>query len=138
MGCNNTDNDKSGEKSELVTHEEHHHHDEIQKIELNNGEKWKVDDTMLIHIRSMENDVSSFSQSGDNDYKTLAKKLESKIDLLTSNCTMTGKAHDELHKWLLPYIELVTQLGDATNVDEATQKFDNIQASFVTFNNYFN
>jgi hypothetical protein len=137
FSCGNTSNEKLKEQTETVTHEEHQHNAEMQTIELNNGEKWKVDANMITHIRNMENDVISFAKVEQKDYKSLAEKLQSNIDLLTSNCTMKGKAHDELHKWLLPYIDLVKELLEAKDETEASKQFENIQTSFTTFNQYF-
>lgn len=137
FSCGNASNEKSEDLSEIETHDEHHHDDESEAIELNNGEKWTVDANMLTHIRTMENDVVSYAKVEQKDYKSLSEKLQSNIDLLTSNCTMKGKAHDELHKWLLPYIDLVKELSEAINEAEALQQFENIQTSFTTFNQYF-
>lgn len=135
--CGNSSNEKLNTLSEVAENNEHHHDDESEAIELNSGEKWQVDANMLIHIRKMENDVISFSKVEQKDFKSLAEKLQTNIDLLTSNCTMKGKAHDELHKWLLPYIDLVKELSEAKNETEATKQFENIQISFTTFNQYF-
>ena len=137
FGCSNTSKEKSKEQTETVTHEEHQHDEESEVIELNNGEKWKVDANMITHIRNMEVDVNSFAKVEQKDYKSLSEKLQSNIDLLTSNCTMKGKAHDELHKWLLPYIDLVKELSEAKDETEASKQFKNIQTSFTTFNLYF-
>ena len=137
FGCSNTSKEKSKEQTETVTHEEHQHDEESEVIELNNGEKWKVDANMITHIRNMEVDVNSFAKVEQKDYKSLSEKLQSNIDLLTSNCTMKGKAHDELHKWLLPYIDLVKELSEAKDEIEASKQFKNIQTSFTTFNLYF-
>ena len=137
FSCGNTSNEKSKEQTETVTHEKHQHDEESEIIELNNGEKWKVDANMITHIRNMENDLISFAKVEQKDYKSLSEKLQSNIDLLTSNCTMKGKAHDELHKWLLPYIDLVKELSEAKNEAEAEKQFQNIQTSFTTFNQYF-
>jgi len=137
FSCGNTSNEKPKEQTETATHEEHQHNAEIQTIELNNGEKWKVDANMISHIRNMENDVISFAKVEKKDYKSLSEKLQTNIDLLTSNCTMKGKAHDELHKWLLPYIDLVKELSEAKVETEASKQFENIQTSFTTFNQYF-
>jgi hypothetical protein len=137
FSCGNTSNEKSKEQTETVTHEKHQHDEESEIIELNNGEKWKVDANMITHIRNMENDLISFAKVEQKDYKSLSEKLQSNIDLLTSNCTMKGKAHDELHKWLLPYIDLVKELSEANNETEAEKQFENIQNSFTTFNQYF-
>lgn len=137
FSCGNTSKEKPKEQTETVTHKEHQHDEESEIIELNNGEKWKVDANMLVHIRNMENDVISFDKVEQKDYKSLGEKLQSNIDLLTSNCTMKGKAHDEMHKWLLPYIDLVKELSEAKNETEAEKQFQNIQTSFTTFNQYF-
>ena len=137
FSCGNTSNEKSKEQNETVTDKEHHHDDQSEAIELNNGGKWKVDANMITHIRNMENDVISFAKVEQKDFKSLAEKLQSNIDLLTSNCTMKGKAHDELHKWLLPYIDLVKELSEAKDETEAAKQFENIQTSFTTFNQYF-
>jgi hypothetical protein len=135
--CSNTSNETSKEQSQTIAGDEHQHSHKTQTIELNNGEKWKVDSNMIIHIRNMENDVISIAKLEQKDYKSLAKKLQSNIDLLTSNCTMEGTAHDELHKWLLPYIDMVNQLSEIKNETEASKQFTNIQHSFTTFNQYF-
>lgn len=137
FGCGNTSNEKSKEQTETVIHEEHQHDEKSEVIELNNGEKWKVDANMITHIRNMENDVNSFAKVEQKDYKSLSEKLQSNIDLLTYNCTMKGKAHDELHKWLLPYIDMVKELSEAKDETEASKQFENIQISFTTFNQYF-
>ncbi|MBP9213865.1 MAG: hypothetical protein KBF36_04900 [Chitinophagaceae bacterium] len=137
FSCSNTSNEKSKQQTETVTHEEHQHSDDVQTIELNNGEKWKVEGNMITHIRNMEIDINSFANVEQKDFKSLAEKLQSNIDLLTSNCTMEGKAHDELHKWLLPYIDVVKELSEAKDETEASKQFKNIQTSFTTFNQYF-
>ena len=137
FSCSNTSNEKSKQQTETVTHEEHQHSDDVQTIELNNGEKWKVEGNMITHIRNMEIDINSFANVEQKDFKSLAEKLQSNIDLLTSNCTMEGKAHDELHKWLLPYIDIVKELSEAKDETEASKQFKNIQTSFTTFNQYF-
>lgn len=107
-------------------------------IELNNGEKWKVDEKMMTHIHNMENDITAFNEMEQKDYKSLSGKLQTNLDLLRSGCTMEGKAHDELHKWLLPFMDLVKNLSETKNSETAATDFENIQASFTTFNHYFN
>ncbi|MBK9735621.1 MAG: hypothetical protein IPO92_11900 [Saprospiraceae bacterium] len=137
FSCGNTSTEKSKEQTETLAHEEHQHNEESESIELNNGEKWKVDANMITHIHNMENDIISFSNVEQKDYTSLAEKLQSNIDLLTSNCTMKGKAHDELHKWLLPYIDMVKALSEAKDETEAEKQFQKIENSFLTFNQYF-
>ena len=126
-------NTKSKEEKTTEIKTEEHQHSESETIQLNNGEKWKVDDNMMIHIRNMEKDVVHFDQEKSTNYSLLANKLKTNIDILTSNCTMKGQAHDELHKWLVPYIELV----DSFSKEKSANQFTEIQNSFKTFNQYF-
>ena len=126
-------NTKSKEEKTTEIKTEEHQHSESETIQLNNGEKWKVDDNMMIHIRNMEKDVVHFDQEKSTNYSLLADKLKTNIDILTSNCTMKGQAHDELHKWLVPYIELV----DLFSKEKSANQFTEIQNSFLTFNEYF-
>ncbi len=137
FSCGSTSQEKPQKQKQTETQEENHHHDESEAIELNNGQKWKVDSNMIRHIRNMENDVIFFTKLEQKDYKTLSVKLQTNIDLLTSNCTMKGQAHDELHKWLLPYIDLVQELSVAKDESEAAKQFEKIQTSYQTFNQYF-
>ena len=130
------------EKKKEVTSQvmEEHHHNETNSIELNNGAKWKVVPEMMQHIKNMESDVNRFNETQHSDIKEftqLGKSLQKNINLLTSNCTMEGKAHDELHKWLLPYIDLVDKLNKSKTKDEALRTYEEITASFRTLNIYF-
>lgn len=117
-----------------ITHEHDH---ESEAIELNEGQKWIVDDSMMVHIRNMETDVNKFSGKTVDDYQLLATSLQDNIDRLTSNCTMTGKAHDELHKWLLPYIDTVDEFAAQTEQTAYASQLELIKISFTTFNQYF-
>ena len=134
VGCkNNSDGKIETEVSSVA--QEHAHGDE--EIQLNQGQKWKVDAEMLSIIRAMENDVASFKGSELAEYNSLSEKLKKNIDLLTSNCTMKGQAHDELHKWLLPYIDLVNAFSEAKSGADSEKLFQDVKNSFVTFNQYF-
>ena len=126
-------NTKSKEEKTTEIKMEEHQHSDSEAIQLNEGKKWKVDDNMMLYIRNMEKDVMNFNSENNKNYPLLANKLKSNIDLLTSNCTMKGEAHDELHKWLVPYIELV----DKFSKEKSKNQFIEIQESFKTFNQYF-
>ena len=126
-------NTKSKEEKTTEIKMEEHQHSDSEAIQLNEGKKWKVDDNMMLHIRNMEKDVMNFNSENNKNYPLLANKLKSNIDLLTSNCTMKGEAHDELHKWLVPYIGLVDKFSKEKKVNQ----FLEIQHSFKTFNQYF-
>lgn len=137
FSCNTAPTESTIEESEIEKYDEHEHNEEKEVIVLNKGEKWEVDKDMMTHIQNMEKDFLAFTETKQKDYKSLAKKLQTNLDLLTSNCTMEGQAHDELHKWLLPYIDLVDELSEVKNEKEGAGAVKKIQESFNTFNTYF-
>jgi len=132
--CTNKKLDKNKQTSDTVKHT---HNEKLEEIELNNGQKWKVDEAMMEIIRKMESDVYSFSDSNKKDYHELGKKLQANIELLTSNCTMKGKAHDELHKWLLPFIDLVNEYSNNKDLKKSEILYTQILISLKNFNRYF-
>ncbi len=127
--------DRSSHQQTDEEHEAEHEHSDV--IELNQGQPWKVDDNMMTYIKKMNDEVDAFSGKSYNDYQVLAMDLMENIDGLTSNCTMTGKAHDELHKWLLPYIDTVNDFAKADNDIDAAKQFNEVKAAFKTFNQFF-
>lgn len=137
FGCGEVTNEKIEETTEDVTHKEHHHAEEVQAIGLNDGEKWKVNDEMMPFIHSIEKHINAFATAEQKDYQLLAEELKNEINLLASSCTMTGESHEELHKWLLPFMEQVNELLVIESEDEAAMKFAEIQTSLTLFNQYF-
>lgn len=136
FSCNNATKENT-KKTETTTQEEHHHDHESEEIVLNNGAKWKVDENMMIHIQNMKNDISKLNTEDEKSYAELAKKLGKNIELLTSDCTMEGQAHDELHKWLLPFIDLSEAFSASKTKEEYAIELTKIKTSFETFNTYF-
>jgi len=107
------------------------------QIALNNGEKWKVDAPMMQTIRKMEQAINTFDSSSTDSYKTLAMQLQADIETLTNGCTMKGQGHDELHKWLLPYIDKVNAFAGAGSDAERQQILQTIKDAYTNFNQYF-
>lgn len=107
-------------------------------IHLNKGKKWKVESKMLLFIRNMETELNKQEQFNSlEQYKNLSLVLKSNLDSLTSNCVMEGEAHDELHKWLLPYIDLTDSLNNASDLNISEQLRLTIKDTYKTFNYYF-
>lgn len=110
------------------------HNQEAVQIELNNGQKWKVNLEMTPYILEAEQILLQYN---DNDYIALAEQLKNKNKGLIKSCTMDGKSHEELHKWLHPHMQLIDALEDAENKEEADKLISELNASFQTYHNYF-
>ena len=135
--CDNSTNKKSKNQTEVAEHNEHHHNKESEVLKLNSGSKWVVNEEMKPFILEAEGILNQHIENQSQDYHTLAAQLKDKNNGLIKSCTMKGESHDELHKWLYPHIELIESLSKAESTEEASEIIDNLQASFLTYNQYF-
>ena len=119
MSCNNTSS---------------HQNNEEQNIALNDGQKWNVNAEMSPYILESEQILLQYNGT---DHKQLAEELEAKNKALIKSCTMNGKSHDELHKWLHPHMQLIKSLKDAETNEESIAFIAELKNSFQTFHNYF-
>lgn len=110
------------------------HTQEALQIELNNGQKWNVNLEMTPYILEAEQILLQYK---GNDYNALAEQLKNKNNGLIKSCTMDGKSHEELHKWLHPHMQLIENLDDAENTEEADIIIDELKTSFQNYHKYF-
>lgn len=135
--CNNSTK-KSETQQKTENHAEQHSGTITQEIELHNGEKWLVNEEMKPFVLKGEELVNVYIQDGKTDYKTLAQQLKDQNNQLIKSCTMEGKSHDELHKWLHPHLEIVKTLEDETDTTKAKEIVEKLQHSYQQYHQYFN
>ena len=118
-------------------HEMHQKHLVKQNLGLqfNGKDKWSINEEMKPYMQNAQILLTEFKT--DSDYKSLAENLREQNNALIKSCKMDGKSHDELHKWLMPHIELVSQLDKAETSEEAVAVIERLSASMQLFNTYF-
>lgn len=92
---------------------------------------------MMAHLTNLENDVQKFDRTSEKDHTLLARNIQEHLGRLVTNCTMEGKAHDELHKWLMPFLAVTTAYSDASAPPVREEKLHEIKDSLQTFHAYF-
>jgi len=142
MSCDNSVEKETQENVEQQEHQDEHDHEHEEEMESDNvsednGEKWKVNEEMKPYVMQGQGFVTAYSDSGDEDYKSLAVNLAEQNDQLIASCTMGGKSHDELHKWLLPHIELTKKLQNTSHLDEANYIVSKLLESYGMYHKYF-
>ncbi|MBX2930717.1 MAG: hypothetical protein KF781_02080 [Chitinophagaceae bacterium] len=141
ISCNNhnTEEPTSVQDTTTVTtmQEEEHTNEDAEAIVLDNGQKWKINEEMKPFILAMENIVDAYLKEQSKNYTFLAAQLKEKNTALIESCTMQGKSHDELHKWLHPHLERVKALEKAENEQQANDIATQIKQSFEVFYQYF-
>src|SRR5690554_4490896 len=92
--CNNSEKATTSETEDkhTETHSEHHHNESSDALELNEGEKWIVNEEMKPFVSEQEALLNAYVQSNQSDYETLAEQLQEQNQLLIKSCTMTGKS----------------------------------------------
>jgi hypothetical protein len=105
--------------------------------ELNNGKKWVVVPPMMAHLRKLERAVLDFETTSARDHAALGADIQENLGRLVTNCTMEGKAHDELHKWLMPFLGVTANYAKATEPRVQQEKFEEIKQALVVFNAHF-
>lgn len=133
----NTTSEKNAMQSEVQDETAHQHNENSDIIELNNGDKWKVNEEMKPFVSKGEELVNTYIQTNGKDYKLLAEEIKSENSKLIKSCTMQGKSHDELHKWLLPHLEIVKTLEAETDPAKATHAITNLQQSYQDYHKNF-
>jgi hypothetical protein len=109
----------------------------MDELQLNAGSRWTINQEMMPHLISSRKLVSDFSAEDFTSYQTLAKELAENNKLLISSCNMKGAAHDELHKWLHPYMVMINELSEAKNEETAKEVYAKIKEAYNTFDKYF-
>ncbi len=127
--------DKS--KEEVVEHKDHSNNEMVEPIAYNKNERWLVNNEMKPFLTKGATLVDDYIAFGKMDYKTLTTQLKDQNKQLISSCTMTGKSHDELHKWLGYHLNLVSNLEKTTDETEAKAIARELQYSYALYNQYF-
>ncbi|MGM0580979.1 MAG: hypothetical protein ACQETL_09895 [Bacteroidota bacterium] len=127
--CSNTTNEKNESKKSQIQQDKNE-----LVIELNDGQKWEVNQEMKPPLERSEIALNKYD---GKDYEILAEQLKANNDELVKSCTMKGKSHDELHKWLHPHMKLTTALLEAKNEKEANKIIQKLKNSFDTYHQYF-
>ncbi|MCO5249731.1 MAG: hypothetical protein M9887_12375 [Chitinophagales bacterium] len=148
FACSSNNQQSADEHHEDAHHEHIHHHDDEdhehehhaednEAIELNDGEKWVINQEMKPFIDNEQKLINEYIRQEDKDYKALADKLDQENKSLIKSCTMNGKAHEELHKWLHPHLELIKKLKETDDEHIAEHIVGELKASFSNFEKYF-
>lgn len=106
-------------------------------IQLNDGEKWKVNAEMTPHITEAEAIFEDYMEKDRTDYLVLADQLKEQNSKLIRSCTMEGESHEELHKWLHPHLGLVADLSKAEDEISSLEQLEKLEASFKLYRQYF-
>ncbi|MCW8882305.1 MAG: hypothetical protein OQL17_12210 [Sedimenticola sp.] len=124
--------------------EEHQHGDgsygnvsTLSGLSLNNGERWEMD----AHTRTMTKQIQKAFFSADHTtlegLKAVGKTLEQQMQELIAGCTMSGKAHEQLHVFLSQHIPTIEALATSDNYTTARDNAIRLKGQLDTYQKHF-
>jgi len=116
------------EKVEKATTQE----EESDKLHLNNGQKWTVNDETHIGMSNIQ--VLLANKTDSLNYDSLATKMEQETQYIIKNCDMVGKDHDQLHLVLHP---ILTSIGEVKNGADEASRENGVAAIEKNLSDYF-
>jgi len=108
-----------------------------EDLELNNGNSWEANLETTEGIDNMKLLIKSFSERDNmNAYPRVKENLEKEFGTIIAKCTMTGEAHDQLHKYLVPMKELFDDLA-ASDLEIRKASLNSINTHLEAYTKYF-
>ena len=138
MACHASENKEIKLQPEQTAEQDaHQEHEDAIELSLNNGVKWKADNSTNENVSALNNIVTSAKLVTAEDYQNIGRSLQAGIDKMISECRMQGSDHEALHHWLEPLIENNKKLQEVKTIDEGTKTFDLIKKQINLYPNFF-
>jgi hypothetical protein len=138
LACNTPKSNKNYNKTAEA--DEHHAEAANEKLELNNGAKWKADSTTNNNVNNLKLILTKFDSGSDRSlsaYKKVQSDLQQGIDKMIAECKMEGPNHTALHKWLEPLIDRVAALKQAPDEPASAGALKAVRAQADLYDQYF-
>lgn len=104
-------------------------------VQLNNGSKWKADESTKRNVAAMVQVVSDSSFTDPAKKSILSATMQSKIDSLIKQCSMKGAEHDALHVWLEKVLDDLKELKKED--DEYSETYAALKKDIESFYSFF-
>ncbi len=123
------------EQQEVSSEEFHKSVDGV--VTLNNGKLWQANPETTTGINNMKKRMQSFTEIENIEaYSTLKAGLEADFTELFQKCTMTGEAHNQLHNYLFPFIDLFDGLA-STELNTCKKSCNQLEVHLNDYSTYF-
>ncbi|MBK9761969.1 MAG: hypothetical protein IPO87_01085 [Flavobacteriales bacterium] len=143
IGCNNATRetaDAGQQHTDSFQQVEHDHADgdqenlesksEIPKVVLDYGKRWIANKETTDGIANMSGMIDKYDRT-NGDPKALKAGLEEEFALIFERCTMTGESHNQLHNYLLPIHQEMSDIDFSKS-----EELDELKAYLGTYKNY--
>jgi hypothetical protein len=100
------------------------------QLQLNNGQKWKLDEATRQNMKEIKAYISQASHASGG---LSGDELQKQADKLIKDCRMTGPDHDALHAWLGTFLQHVQALKTNRDAESASHALNEDVNIFDTY-----
>lgn len=120
------------------TEEEHHHTETTVEnnhdLTLDDGKKWQANTETTTGAKNMQQIIAKYSGEGNLPLTQLGDDLQKELNLIFDKCNMEGDAHDQLHNFLLPLIDMVDAIkGQEVSASQLKELQEHLDLYFEYF-----
>jgi len=106
-------------------------------VTLDNGKLWQANPETTTGINNMKSRMQAFTDKENAEaYSTLKEGLEADFTELFQKCTMKGEAHNQLHNYLFPFIDLFDGLA-SSDIETCKKSFAGLTIRLEEYFDYF-
>lgn len=92
---------------------------------------------MKVHLGNVERAVRTAQAGPRPDHGAHAATIREELRAFVSQCTMEGPAHDQLHRWLVPFLQQAERYAQAGTVAEQEATLRGMRRALEVFHEYF-
>lgn len=126
-----------GYSAEEHSHAHQAHDTALPGLSLNNGERWQTDDHTRMLSQTMRKTFFAADHTTLEGLNTAGTLLGQQVQELIAGCTMTGEAHDQLHRFLNQHIPTINALKAATDYSVARDNAIQLKSQLETYQKHF-
>ena len=132
---------KGSSKPKQDDHSHHAEHGQA-KLELNNGQKWSIDQVMFDNMSAIINENNKVIALGNNkkttkvDYNKLSDLIAEKAEVIVTKCELTPKADEVFHVILADLYIVSEHMKDAKTPAHAMEKLATTLSSYLEYFNH--
>jgi len=109
----------------------------IEGVSLDNSKLWKANPETTSGIKKMQDIMNGFSETESvKAYAALKNDLETEFTNIFQKCTMKGEAHNQLHNYLKPMIDIFEGL-ESSDLNVCKANFKTMKTHLAGYANYF-
>lgn len=138
FSCGNTSEKiKAKEETKIVKETETEQHDSDEELTLNNGKRWEANLETTEGVKMLQMQLKGFSDKESVEgYASLTTELEETFAEIFAKCTMKGEAHNQLHNFLKPMLELFDGMKSG-DLKKSQYSFEILSKHLTLYKEYF-